>query len=117
MRNIPVSRSRQPETVAPQDLIDAMRPGQGYTQDEVCDLLQDRPRTAVRDTLNALVNKGLVWRDASGSRVRFSVLAGDELRASIERKAIPEQSSFGAPLRGYDAEIQRFRDLCMIARF
>ncbi|MBN3822298.1 hypothetical protein G3O00_01525 [Burkholderia sp. Ac-20384] len=117
MKNIPVSRSRQPETVALQDLVDAMLPGHGYTQDEVCDLMPDRPRSAVRDTLNTLVGKGLIWRDASESRVRYSLPDCDALRAAIEHKATPPQQSFGAPLTGYDASIRKFRELCMVARF
>ncbi|MCA7945621.1 hypothetical protein [Burkholderia vietnamiensis] len=120
MRNIPVSRSRQPETVALQDLIDAMLPGRSYTQDEVVSLLPDRPRTAVRETLNTLVNKGLIWRDASDARtsgVRYSLPDGDALRAAIERKATPPQQSFAATLTGYDASIRKFRELCMVTRF
>ncbi|WP_446903050.1 hypothetical protein [Burkholderia sp. YIM B11467] len=120
MKNIPVSRSRQPETVAPQDLIDAMLPGRAYTQEEIVNLLPDRPRTAARETLNALVNKGIVWRDASDARatgVRYSLPDGDALRAAIERKAAPPQQSFGAPLSGYDESIRKFRELCMTTRF
>jgi hypothetical protein len=117
MRNIPVSRSRQPETVALQDLKNAMLPGRAYTQDEVCDLLGDRLRSAVRDTLNLLVSKGLVWRDASESRVRYSLPDSDAIRAAIERKATPPRQSFRATLTGYDASMRKYRELCMVARF
>lgn len=117
MRNIPVSRSRQPETVALHDLMAAMLPGRPYTQEEVVDLLPDRPRTAVRETLNVLVGKGFVWRDASESRVRYSLPEGDALRAAIEKKAIPKRTSFGPDLQGYDASHRIFRELCMITRF
>ncbi|HDR9153833.1 TPA: hypothetical protein QDB05_000253 [Burkholderia vietnamiensis] len=120
MNNIPVSRSRQPETVALQDLIDAMLPGRAYAQEDVVALLPGRPRTAVRETLNALVNKGLVWRDASDARasgVRYSLPDGDALRAAIEHKATPPQQSIGAPLIGYDASFRKFRELCMLTRF
>lgn len=82
MKNATISRTRQSETVAHQDLIDALDPNYQYTQDEICDLLHDSPRTAVRDTLHALVAKGVIWRDATTSRVRYALLEGESLRES-----------------------------------
>jgi hypothetical protein len=118
MKNIAVSAKRQPETVAHEDMIAAMIASYSYTLDEIFALLNDRPRAAVRDTLHALVAKGVIWRDATTSRVRYALLEGDALREAIERK-----TKRSAPpvwmhrnLIGYEAEQRRFRDLCMKTR-
>jgi phage-related baseplate assembly protein len=118
MKNIAISSSRQAETVAHEELIGAMVPAYHYTQDEVCALLHESPRSAVRDALHALVAKGIVWRDATTSRVRYALLEGDALREAIERKTKRSASPawMNANLAGYDAEQRRFRDLCMKAR-
>lgn len=118
MKNATISRTRQSETVAHQDLIDALDPNYQYTQDEICDLLHDSPRTAVRDTLHALVAKGVIWRDATTSRVRYALLEGESLREAVERKmtrsATPDWMRKN--LAGYDASHRQFRELCMVTR-
>ena len=109
MKNTAVSRDRQPQTVAQKDILDAMRASRRYTQDEVCALLPERPKMAVRDTLATLVNKGIVWRDASGARVRYSLLEAKQIDA---RKTTIGPSNWGATLKGYDASLRQFRELC-----
>lgn len=113
MKNVAVSRDRQPQTVAQQEVLDAMNPRKRYTQDEVCALLPHRPKMAVRDTLATLVNKGIVWRDASGSRVRYSLPDAKQL---IARKTTIGPSNFGTTLTGYDASHRQFRELCEATR-
>jgi hypothetical protein len=119
LKNIAISSSRQAETVAHEELIGAIVQNYRYTQDEICDLLHDSPRSAVRDALHALVAKGVIWRDSvSHSRVKYALLEGDALREAIERKTKRSASPawMHANLAGYDAEQRRFRELCMKTR-
>jgi hypothetical protein len=118
MKNIAVSAKRQPETVAHEDMIAAMIASYSYTLDEIFALLNDRPRAAVRDTLHSLVAKGVIWRDATTSRVRYALLEGDALREAIERKTKRSASPvwMHRNLIGYEAEQRRFRDLCLKTR-
>lgn len=118
MKNIAVSAKRQPETVAHEDMIAAMDPNYQFTLDEIFALLHDRPRAAVRDTLQALIAKGVIWRDATTSRVRYALLEGDALRDAIERntKRSASPAWMLSNLSGYDAQNRRFRSLCMAAR-
>lgn len=118
MKNVAVSRNRQPDTVAHQDLIDAMHANYEYTLDEVLDLMDGSPRSAVRDTLHALVDKGVVWRNAANSRVKYALLEGEQLREAVERKTTHLRTPdwMRASLSGYDATHQRFRSLCEATR-
>ena len=119
MKNIAFVAHRQSETVAHQDLIDVMAHGKAYTQDDVMDLLHDRPRAAVRDTLHALVDKGIVWRHAvKNSRVTYSLLQGERLQEAIERKTTRGETPawMKTTLNGYDANNARFRELCIATR-
>jgi DNA-binding HxlR family transcriptional regulator len=118
MKNTAVSSKRDAQTVAPQDVIGAMKPKRRYTQDQICALLPDRPRMAVRDTLASLVNKGLIWRDGASTRVHYALLEGDELRRAVDRMtthATPPDW-MRSNLVGYDASHQRFRSLCESTR-
>lgn len=118
MKNTAVSSKREAQTVAHQDLIAAMRANKRYTQDQICDLFPDRPRMAVRDTLNSLVNKGVVWRDGAETRVRYALLEGQQLRSAIERMTTRETTPawMSSTLAGYDASHQQFRALCEATR-
>lgn len=119
MKNIAMSNSRQAETVAFQDLLDVMKARRRYTVDDVLALLPDRPRTAVRDTLHALVAKGFVWRDATKAhRVRYSLLEGADLRSAIERSTVHAERPawMNATLTGYDRAHHQFRELCELTR-
>jgi hypothetical protein len=118
LKNIAISSTRTAETVAHEDMIAAMDPNYQFTLDEIFALLNDRPRAAVRDTLHALVAKGVIWRDATTSRVRYALLEGDALREAIERKTKRSASPvwMHRNLIGYEAEQRRFRDLCMKTR-
>jgi DNA-binding HxlR family transcriptional regulator len=118
LKNTAVSSKREPQTVAHQDLIAVMKPNKRYTQDQICALLPDRPRMAVRDTLASLVNKGLIWRDGASTRVHYALLEGDALRSAIDRltaHATPPDW-MRANLQGYDESHRQFRDLCMATR-
>jgi hypothetical protein len=118
MKNTAVSSKREPQTVAHQDLIAVMKPNKRYTQDQICALLPDRPRMAVRDTLASLVNKGLIWRDGAATRVHYALLEGEKLREAADRlttqAATPDWMR--SSLTGYDATHQRFRSLCETTR-
>lgn len=118
MKNTAVSSKREPQTVAQQDLIDVMKRNKRYTQDQICALLPDRPRMAVRDTLSSLVNKGLIWRDGAATRVHYALLEGEQLRETVDRMTTRTEAPdwMRANLSGYDASHQRFRDLCMATR-
>lgn len=116
MKNVSVSAAREPHKVAHQGLIHVMNGKKRYTQEEVCALLPDRPKMAVRETLAALVDKGVIWRDASGARVRYSLLEGERLQDAIERKTIYGPSNWVATITGYDAAQRQFRELCETTR-
>jgi hypothetical protein len=118
MKNIAISTKRQAETVAHDDLTSQMVENYPYMLDEVFALLHDRPRAAVRDTLYALIAKGVIWRDSTTSRVRYALLEGDALREAIERntKRSVSPAWMNASLTGYEAEQRRFKELCMTAR-
>jgi DNA-binding HxlR family transcriptional regulator len=119
MKNMAFSKGRQPETVAPQDLISAMVENYEYTLDEILNLMDGSPRAAVRDTLHALVEKGVVWRNAtSHSRVKYALLEGDALREAVERKTTRAETPawMRNSLTGYDAKNKRLRELCMTVR-
>jgi hypothetical protein len=111
-----------PKTVPQQILIDAMQADVTYSQDEILDLLPDYPRACIRDTLHMLVDKGVVWREGrrSGKNtlVRFSLLEGEALRETIDRKTTRGETPawMRADLVGYQANNDRFRELCMSAR-
>lgn len=118
MKNISFAKDRLPQTVTQQDLIDAMMAGKQYTVDEVLALMPDRPRMAVRDTLNSLVNKGLIWRDGAQTRVRYALLEGQQLRSAIDR-----MTTHATPpdwmrknLAGYEASHRQFRSPCEATR-
>jgi hypothetical protein len=118
MKNIAFVAHRQAETVSHQDLIDAMDPNYEFTQDEILDLLPDRPRAAVRDTLHALVERGVVWRNASQARIKYALLTGERLQEAIERKTSRGETPawMKSNLVGYDAAHTRFYELCMTVR-
>ena len=118
MKNIAIAKDRLPQTVTQQEVIEAMKQGTEYTQEEVCELLPDRPRSAVRDTLHTLVQRGIVWRATSRSPIKFMLLEGGRLEDAIERAttrgATPEWMK--RDLKGYDSANRTFRDLCMLVR-
>ena len=119
MKNVAFSAGRQSETVSQEELISAMVENYEYTQDQVMNLLHDRPRAAVRDTLHALVDKGIVWRHAvKNSRVTYSLLQGERLQEAIERKTTRGETPawMKTTLNGYDANNARFCELCIATR-
>lgn len=108
----------QKETVTCDELALAMTPGVEYTQNEVVELMHGRPRTSVRETLQQLVDRGVVWRHAMRPAVKFMLLEGAALRDAIDRKTTPAETPawMRSNLTGYDAEHRRFRELCMSTR-
>jgi hypothetical protein len=118
MKNIAFSKDRQPEVVTQEDVISAMVSNYEYSQEEVCDLLPDSPRTAVRDTLHKLVDRGIVWRATARSPIKFILLEGERLQEAIERQTTRGQTPdlMRAQLTGYDATHRQFRELCMLTR-
>jgi hypothetical protein len=118
MKNVAFSAGRQSETVSQEELISAMVENYEYTQDQVMNLLHDRPRAAVRDTLHALVERGIVWRNASQARVKYALLEGEQLREAVERKTTRGETPawMKATLTGYEAQNARHRELCMTVR-
>lgn len=119
MKNIAFSKGRQSETVAHQDMIDALDPNYEYQIDDIFAIFHDSPRACVRDTLYALVDRGVIWRNTSShSRVKYALLEGDTLRDTIERKTIRGELPdwMKTTLTGFDAQNARFRELCMSTR-
>jgi DNA-binding HxlR family transcriptional regulator len=122
MKNTMKLGSSTAKTVPQQELIDAMMADVIYSQDQIMDLLPNHPRAAVRDTLHTLVGKGVIWREGRRSGksviVRYSLLEGDALREAVERKTkradTPEWMK--ASLTGYEAPMNRHRELCMTVR-
>lgn len=118
MKNISIGRGRAPEVVTGDDIIGAMNPNYEYSQEEICDLLNDRPRTAVRDSLHKLVDRGIVWRATARSPIKFILLEGECLQEAIEQKTsrgkVPEWMA--RSLSGYDAQHRNFRALCELTR-
>jgi hypothetical protein len=108
----------QKETVTCDELALSMKSGVEYTQNEICALMHGRPRTAVRETLQQLVDRGVVWRHAMKPAVKFMILEGSALQEAIDRKTAPMETPawMHATLVGFDAENARFRDLCMATR-
>lgn len=108
----------QKETVTCDELALAMTPGIEYTQNEVVELMHGRPRTSVRETLQHLVDKGIVWRHAVRPHIKFSLLEGAALREAIASKtqAAETPAWMRAQLTGYDSANARFKALCMATR-
>lgn len=118
MKNFAFSANRQAESVSHQDLIDAMHANYEYSQDEIRELFDDRPRAAVMDALYALVAKGAIWRATARSPIKFVLLQGERLQEAIERKTTRGTTPawMTQNLAGYDSNNARFRELCMSTR-
>jgi DNA-binding HxlR family transcriptional regulator len=118
MKNIAFVANRQPETVSHDELIAVMQENKEYTQDQVMALLADRPRASVRDTLHSLVDRGIVWRNASQARVKYALLEGEQLREAVDRKTTRGETPawMQADLIGYEATNKRHQALCMLVR-
>jgi hypothetical protein len=118
VKNIAIGSGRAPEVVEQQDVIDQMVPNYAYSQDEVCALLPDSPRTAVRDTLHKLVERGIVWRATARTPIKFILLEGERLQEAIEQKAERGRTPdwMTRNLTGYDAAHRNFRELCEATR-
>ena len=118
MMNAQFSPRCTSKAVSMQDLIDAMVPNYEYTADEVADLIPESPKMSVRDTLNLLVDKGIVWRNASQSRIKFALLEGEALREAVDRKTtrLEVPAWMTRDLVGYEAAQNAHRSLCMTVR-
>lgn len=105
-------------TISDSCLIEAMVPDYRYTHDEVCALLYDSPKAAVREKLRLLVARGAIWRDASGTRAIFLRPSDAALQAEMARKTVRTQQPawMHANLSGYDAALARQRDLALASR-
>ena len=114
-----INIGRQPETISPQELAEAMKPGRAYSQDEVMGLLPGRPRACVRDTLHVMVQRGMVWRNNSKrGAITFELLEGEALREAVESKTkrLEPPAWMRANLTGYEQSQNSFRDLCLLVR-
>ncbi len=114
-----INIGRQPETISPQDLAEAMKPGRAYSQDEVMGLLPGRPRACVRDTLHVMVARGMIWRNNSKrGAITFELLEGEALREAAESKTkrLEAPEWMRKNLVGYERSQNSFRDLCLLAR-
>jgi hypothetical protein len=114
-----INIGRQPETISPHELADAMQAGRAYSQDEVMSLLPGRPRARVRDTLHLMVQKGMIWRNNSKrGAITFELLEGEQLREAIDSKTkrldVPDWMKNN--LVDYERSQNGFRDLCLLAR-
>jgi hypothetical protein len=118
VKNIAISKNGSTKTVSHQDLIDVMVPNYEYTVEEVVDLLPDSPKTSVRDTLMSMVDRGIVWRNASQSRIKFALLEGERLQEAVERKTtrLEVPAWMTRDLIGYTAAQNAYRELCMTVR-
>jgi hypothetical protein len=100
------------------ELLNSMCPEYAYTQDEVFALLYDMPKCAVKEALYTLVEDGKVWRDRSGSKIKYTCMSDTQLTAIQERKAdvCDTPAWMGSKLTGYEAWIAKHRDLAMMTR-
>ncbi len=105
-------------TVSADELLSAMVPGYGYKRDEVIALLYDRPKMAVRETLDTLVETGKVWRTKVGQFNQYMRLSDEDLdrmaRSKADRLSVPAWAT--TPLRGYDQQNRKFQQLCELTR-
>lgn len=99
-------------------LLMSMVPEYAYTQDEVCALLYDTPKCAVKEALHTLIDEGKVWRDTSTSKVKYLRLSAKQLKAMHQRKAdrVDRPAWMKNTLKGYTESLAQHRELAMMAR-
>jgi hypothetical protein len=78
-----INIGRQPETISPHELADAMQAGRAYSQEEVMGLLPGRPRACVRDTLHLMVQMSEAAIFHALNDARTDVLAMHDLVSDL----------------------------------
>ncbi len=101
-----------------EELLESMKPERAYTGEQVCALLCDMPKCAVKETLYTLIEEGKVWQDRSGAKVRYMRLSDAQLKAMQPSKAdvCDTPAWMGSTLTGYEAWVAKHRDLAMMTR-
>lgn len=104
--------------VTEEELLSTMVEGYSYRRSDVAALIYDKPSGAVLDVLDALVNKGDVWRTYAGGRFEYVRLSERNLSDMRQRRA--DRSDVPAWMRGvltgYAAALARHRALCEASR-
>lgn len=108
-----MSNTERKPALTPAMVVQCMTPGTSYSLVQIAKLIGTSAPEAQRQ-LSACVARGTVKESREGKRAAYSLRTEDDILR--ERERVARNVLQRGVLQGYDATLQRFRELCVASR-